>query len=153
MEELKKNTRVTNSILATARNLLANDDSQLVVKLLIEKLQKSYSKMLDSVKRCKLVLSKRDRLWALFHKFSVDEGSQLCIECHDKLGIEAHEIFWQLLMERQFHKQIISALKQDNFSHDKSDSRSLTFIEESAVRYTAGAVLRKSILKKELKKI
>ena len=54
-------------------------------------------------------------------------------------------------MERQFHKQIISALKQDNFSHDKSDSRSLTFIEESAVRYTAGAVLRK-VKKKYTKK-
>ena len=31
LEELKKNTRVTNSILATARNRLANDDSQKVV--------------------------------------------------------------------------------------------------------------------------
>ena len=108
--------------------------------------------MLDSVKRCKLVVSKRDRLWALFHNFSVDEGSKLCIECHHKLGIEAHEIFWQLLMERQFHKQIVSALnKQDSFSHDKSDSRSLTFIEESAIRYTAGAVLRK-VKKKYTKK-
>ena len=28
LEELKKNTGVTNSILATARNRLANDDSQ-----------------------------------------------------------------------------------------------------------------------------
>ena len=43
LEELKKNTGVTNSILATARNRLANDDSQKVVKLLIDKLQKSYS--------------------------------------------------------------------------------------------------------------
>ena len=61
LEELKKNTGVTNSILATARNRLANDDSQKVVKLLIDKLQKSYSEMLDSVERCKLVVSKRDR--------------------------------------------------------------------------------------------
>ena len=39
LEELKKNTGVTNSILATARNRLANhDDSQKVVKLLIDKL-------------------------------------------------------------------------------------------------------------------
>ena len=53
--------RVTNSILATARNRLANDDSQKVVKLLIDKLQKSYSEMLDSVERCKFVVSKRDR--------------------------------------------------------------------------------------------
>ena len=56
LEELKKNTGVTNSILATARNRLANDDSQKVVKLLIDKLQKSYSEMLDSVERCKLVV-------------------------------------------------------------------------------------------------
>ena len=56
LEELKKNTGVTNSILATARNRLANDDSQKVVKLLIDKLQKSYSDMLDSVERCKLVV-------------------------------------------------------------------------------------------------
>ena len=34
----------------------------------------------------------------------------------NKLGIKAREIFWQLLMERQFHKQIISALKQDDLS-------------------------------------
>ena len=61
LEELKKNTGVNNSILATARNRLANDDSQKVVKLLIDKLQKSYSEMLDSVERCKLVVSKRDR--------------------------------------------------------------------------------------------
>ena len=77
LEEL----RVTNSILATARNRLANDNSQKVVKLLIDKLQKSYSDMLDSVERCKIVVSKSDRLWALFHKFSVDEGtSELCTE-------------------------------------------------------------------------
>ena len=29
---------------------------------------------------------------------------------------------WQLLMERQFHKQIISVLKHCDFSHDNSDT-------------------------------
>ena len=52
------------------------------MKLLIDKLQKSYSDMLDSVERCKLVVSKSDRQWALFHKFSVDEVTGiLCTEC------------------------------------------------------------------------
>ena len=59
--ETRGTQEVTNSILATARNRLANDDSQKVVKLLIDKLQKSYSEMLDSVERCKFVVSKRDR--------------------------------------------------------------------------------------------
>ena len=43
----------------------------------------------------------------------MDEGTgQLCTECDNKLGIEAREFCGQLLMEGQFHKQIISALKR-----------------------------------------
>ena len=58
LEELRNTmVKLTNRILATARNRLANDNSQKVEKLLIDKLQKSYSDMLDSVERCKLVVS------------------------------------------------------------------------------------------------
>ena len=85
------------------------------MKLLIDKLQKSYSEMLDSVERCKLVVS---RLWALFYKFTVDEGfGQLCTECDNKRGIER-----QLLMERQFHKKIISVLNPSQATGEPSKS-------------------------------
>ena len=47
---------------------------------------------------------------------------QLCTECDNKFEIQADKIFWQLLMERRFHKQIISALKQDDFSHNSDTS-------------------------------
>ena len=45
LEELKNTmVKLTNRILATARNRLASDNSRKVVKLLIDKLQKSYSR-------------------------------------------------------------------------------------------------------------
>ena len=67
-----------------------------------------------------IVIANFDGKWKV--KCLLWDSVQLCTECNNKLGIEAHEIFWQLLMERQFHKQIISALKQDVFSHDNSDT-------------------------------
>ena len=71
----------------------------------------------------------------------------MCDSCDKALRLKAPETFWQLLMEKEFNGQLVS---QQQTSHtctasycDLSVPRKLTFIEENAVRYTAGYIVRK----------
>ena len=139
LEELKKETTVMKSVLGTAQSLLAlKDESQLkLLALLMSKLRSSYSKMLEKVRLFKLTVTKTNKLWVLFHNFSLKEGYQPCKDCDSALGLNAHDTFRQLLMEKEFHQQVTRTLKPASVS-SASCARSLTTVEENAIRYTAG---------------
>ena len=85
MEELKKTTKVTESIISSAKNLLSvpNDDCNLT--RLVTNLATASRQMLRSVQKCKLLSSKKEKLWKLFHCFSVSEGLKMCQNCDDTL--------------------------------------------------------------------
>ena len=145
LQELKKDTIVTKSVPATAANLLLmRDEGRLkCLALLMTKLRESYATMLESVQRYKLTATKTDKLWVLFHNFTLQEGHRICHECDTALNLKAHEAFWQLLMEKEFVKQVTDTLKHPVSTSAASCSRNLTLLEKNAIRYTAGYVHRK----------
>ena len=132
LEELKKDTVTTRSVLASAKRLigLKNETEQQHLALLVTKMGQSYSDMLASVTRYKLHSRKREKLWVLFHNFSLQEGYKMCDSCDKVLNLEAHEIFWQLLMEKEFIRQVLKALPTSTeFMSTASCSRVLTYIQ------------------------
>ena len=83
----------------------------------------------------------------MFHRFSIEEGFEMCNTCDEALNLSAPETFWQLLMEKEFIEMMMSQQQTPDTdaaqSSDQSSSCNLTFIEENAVRYTAGYIVRK----------
>ena len=72
------------------RLLLLNDKHKSAhLAYLIMNLSSSYTAMLDRVQRYKLTATKTDKLWVLFHSFSLKEGYQLCKGCDAALGLNA----------------------------------------------------------------
>ena len=69
LEELKKDTVVTKSILSTAKSLVVLDDKEKSETLvcLTTKLRWCYTSMLERVIRYKLVATKKNKLWVLLH--------------------------------------------------------------------------------------
>ena len=89
---------------------------------------------------------KKDELYAKFHRFSIEEGFEMCRTCDKGLNLEGPEIFWQLLIEKEFVGQLTSESQAADGSSSSSDpcsSCTLSHVEENAVRYTAGYVVRK----------
>ena len=70
MEELKKETSVTKSVLTTVTNLLSTEDGIKATNFteLLESLSQSFTGMVKSVIRYKLLSTKREKLWILFHE-------------------------------------------------------------------------------------
>ena len=69
----------------------------------------------------------------------------MCKQCDTALGgLQAHDIFWQLVLETKFRQQVIVALKPNSVSGTSDSSvRTLTDVEIRAIHYTAGHVIRK----------
>ena len=70
----------------------------------------------------------------------------MCRTCDKALNLEGPEIFWQLLIKKEFVGQLTSELQAADGSSSPSkpcSSRTLSHVEENAVRYTAGYVVRK----------
>ena len=154
LEELQRNTHVTNNVLSTAHRLIGLQTEEEIAHLssLVTGLRSSYSKMLERVERFELLSSKIDKLLVLFHEFTTHEGNKICRECDTVLGLKAHDVFWQLFMEKEFMLKIVKELQMTSSLSDADTSpRQLTVVEENAVRYTAGFVIRK-LLKKYCKK-
>ena len=102
LDELKKDTAVTRNVLFSAEKLLALGDKDENITRLMTAVKRAYHHMLQAVSKYKLSTTKKDRLWKMFHSFSVKEGHRMCKECDDSLGLKAHDTFWQLLLEREF---------------------------------------------------
>ena len=89
---------------------------------------------------------KREKLYAKFHRFSIEEGFEMCRTCDKALNLEGPEIFWQLLIEKEFVGQLTLKLQAADGSSSSSEpcsSHTLLHVEENAVRYTAGYVVWK----------
>ena len=146
LEELKKDTATTRSVLCSAQKVLEADElGDEHVTELMTAVREKYSSMIQSVQRYRAAATRRERLWVMFHVFSTDEGRALCDTCDKNLNLAAPDIFWQLWMEKEF----ITMISQQEASHSSatdlsiSSPRKLTYVEENAVRYTAGYVIRK----------
>ena len=106
--------------------------------------------MLDSVKRRLSVTSKLDKLYCLFHEFSVGEGFKLCSVSEKKLEMKIPEILWQLLLEKEFTWFLTTYLvsventRVPSSADQPSDTiaSELSEIEKNTVQYTAGYVIR-----------
>ena len=148
LEELKKDTTMTRSILSSAQTVLAADElGDEHVMQLVTAVRTKYSSMIQAVQHYRTLATKREKLWVMFHRFSTEEGRQLCDTCDKAIGLSAPDLFWQLLLEREFLEKI--SQQQATVTADPSTSTSppspriLTYVEENAVRYTAGYVIRK----------
>ena len=98
MDEMKRDTSVTKSILTATRYILSTQNEEFT-RLIIDKLNDSFEGMLKSVNRYKFT-TKREKLWMMFHKFSLNEGKKLCEEYQINHCIpEVNEFFWQLVMK------------------------------------------------------
>ena len=68
--------------------------------------------------------------------------------CDKALKLSAPETFWQLLMEKEFIRMMESEQETctrlvTECSPGSTPARHLSYVEENAVRYTAGYVVRK----------
>ena len=141
-------TATTKAIQEVLKVFLSLDGSKkLKLQQLVEKIRRSYEKMLVAVKRRRSVTSKLDKLYCLFHEFTISEGFEMCSSCEKDLEMIVPEILWQLLMEKEFiwflTNELVSNDAKDQPATDRSAVRTLSEIEENAVRYTAGYVIRK----------
>ena len=147
MEELKKDTSITKNILMTTTNLLSTEDGVKTTNFteLLKSPRQSFTDMIKSVKGYKLLSTKREKLWILFHKFSITEGIQICERYDKAMNLNPHEIFWQLLMEKVFLNHVVESFSSTSNADGAAVccERKLTDVEENAIRYTAGAVIRK----------
>ena len=100
--------------------------------------------MLHDVRKRKPNTLKLDKLYKLFHKFTIGEGIQQCSLCERELCIgEVPQMLWQLLLEKEFIS-LKSELSTSSGSPEPPRSLCvLTEIEKNAVRYTAGYMVRK----------
>ena len=67
---------------------------QLHVQQLVDQLRRSYSAMFASVQRCKLTATRKEKLLVMFHRFSIEEGYEMCTACDEALNLRAPEILW-----------------------------------------------------------
>ena len=145
LDDIKhKKTSITNSIRNTTKKLLEMKDRTCLERLSTS-IQKKYLVLVERVERYKLTATKRHKLWVYFHEFSLNEGYTACKQCDEALSLEADEMFWQLFLERGFLREVTKALKPTLAVDATGASRSaeVTDIEENAVRYTAGNIIRK----------
>lgn len=110
------------------------------------KLNQACRKVLESLQRYKLQSVRTDKLWSAFHKFSLQEGHEICRQCDTAINLKAGDIFWQLLMEKRLLAMYRSQTPPAIDAHTSS-SRHLSTIEENAIFYTGGYVIRKLINK------
>ena len=147
--ELKKDTIVTRNVLFSAKQLLSLDeDGNSHVQRLMSDMREVYKSMFASVQNCRLMSTKRDKLYVLFHQFSLEEGFKICSTCDKALKLSGPETFWQLLMEKEFIRMMESEQETctrsvTECSPGSTPARHLSYVEENAVRYTAGYVVRK----------
>lgn len=148
LEELKRSTDVTRNVISSAQTLvkLQTEEERAHISSLLTSLRSCFQKMINSVGKCKLLSSKLDKLWVLFHEFTTREGNKLCRKCDGALKLQAHDVLWQLIMEKEFMLKV-KELRTTASSDVNSSPRKLTNVEENAIRYASGFVIRKLLTK------
>ena len=68
----------------------------------------------------------------------------MCYKCNSAMELGANDIFWQLVMEKVFVKDVLAQFTPAASSKTPlSCCDQLSHVEENAIRFTAGALLRK----------
>ena len=113
------------------------------------KLDLACSSMLGSLQRYKLQSVRAEKMWGIFHKFSLQEGLKLCKSCDKAINLKAHDIFWQLVIEKRLFSKFIdgSAIVKMHAHTADTTNRNLSSVEKNAIHYTAGYVVKKLITK------
>ena len=147
LDELKSNTTTTKAIQEAIRKFLSlNGSKKVELQQLVEEIRRSYKKMLDAVSRRRSITSKLDKLFCLFHEFTINEGYEMCSACEKNLEMVVPEILWQLLLEKEFvwflTTELVPGSSVDQPATDQSSLCTLSDIEKNAVHYTAGYVIR-----------
>ncbi len=132
----------------SAEQLLSLDDSKKIhFNKFAASMDETLKALVKSASRRKSITIKLDKLYPMFHEFSITKGFELCSTCEKAIGHAVPEVVWQMLMEKEFMKHLFRELHptaSDSSSSSCSDPhRTLTMIESNAVRYTAGFIIRK----------
>lgn len=144
LEELNKDTDMTKKVILSAKKVLAfYEAGEERVTQLLTALRDKFSSMIDSVQHYRSAVTRRDKLWVLFHRFTTEDGRTLCDRCDKHFSLTAPNMFWQLLMEKEFIAVVTEQQLASQSGVSTSSPRKLTYIEENAVRYTAGYIIRK----------
>ena len=128
-------------------NTGAECENKRIVEEFEKKVDQAYSNILSSLQHYKLQSVKAEKMWSLFHKFSLQEGLRLCKDCNKAIGLKAHDIFWQLILEKKFLSKFMGSTLTDAHTLTTSANRNLDSIEENAIHYTSGYVVKKLISK------
>ena len=148
LEELQADIPSTKEIKEVLGKFQLFDGTDKVhLQTLVDNMKKSYTEMLNSVKRRKSVSAKLSKLYSLFHQFATNEGYLLCCSCEKALGLKVPEVLWQLLLENVFKIFLTVTLAPVSdtvvSTGDQSNPRILSAIEENAIRYTAECIISK----------
>ena len=60
---------------------------------LVAAMQDAFNRMLQSVQQYRLVSTRREKLWVLFHRFSLEDGIEICKSCDVALNLSAPESY------------------------------------------------------------
>ena len=145
LEELKKDTDMTRKVLLSAKKVLASYEAgEKHGTELLTNMRDKFRSMIDSVQHYQSAVTRRDKLWVLFHHFTTEDDRTPCDRCDNDMSLTAPDMFWQLLMEKEFIA-IVTEQQASQSGVSASSPRKLTYIEENAVRYTAGYIIRKLV--------
>ena len=96
LDELKIDTTTTREIAEILRKLIyLNGDKKIELQKLIEHIRQSFREMLDSVEWRRSVTSKLDKLYCLFHEFSLGESFELCNVSEKKFLRFCGSYYWK----------------------------------------------------------
>ena len=91
--DLEEDTSVTRSVLSCAQKLLAIDERGTVhLQQLMTKMRQIYSGMFQSLQHCIFNATRKEKLWVMFHCFSIKEGFEMCNTCDKALNLTAPEL-------------------------------------------------------------
>ena len=145
--QMKKDTETTIGVLETARYILRTENEQIgsAFTELLGNMNKCFGDMLLSLKRYKLVSTKREKLWRLFHKFSVTDGIKMCDVYNKDHSLNANDTFWQLLMDKEFLYHVFSVLSTSSNVSEAvvSNKRQLRHIEKNTIKFVIQKLLKK----------
>ena len=98
-KELKTATTVTERIKNSAERLLSLDEYSLLHKFATS-MDKALTALVGLARNSKSFTSKLDKLYPMFHNFSINKGFELCSNCEKAIGHEVPETLWLMLMEK-----------------------------------------------------
>lgn len=107
-------------------------------------------KLVVSLQKYRLGSVRAEKLWGTFHKFSLQEGLQICRQCDSAINLNGSDVFWQLVMEKVLLSMFMyyeTAAIAATSTKVATSERTLSSVEKNAIFYTAGHIVKKLICK------